>query len=581
MNAETTAGGALRVLIGERRNVGLDVRILGFVGVVAAVAGLVQALVLLLTVRAATALTADLELTSGSLGPFSLDDLSVGETLALAAALVVVLLALEVASVWGQSVLQSSSQRAARRRMLEAFTGASFTGQTALPRGETQQLLNALPSQVASVIGQMGAMVAAALSFLALVAAALLLSPTASVAVVAGVGVLLLLQRPVLIAGRRAADRQTRTQRRLGAMVAERLELTNEVSAFGVGDAAAGPVDDQIRLVAHRLQRLRFLNRLSTVLYRIGALLLVLSMLWLVDASDTDDLVALTGAMLMLLRAVSYGQGVQTGYQALNEATPVVRQLADERRRLAEDTTVAATTVPDSFGALVLDDVSFAYPGQDPTIAGIDLTVDVGDFVAIVGPSGAGKSTLMAMLLGQRPATGGSIELGGVDTRTIDRAWWHRHVAFVPQESRLPSGSLREAVRFHRPWVDDASIEWALDLAGLSDDIAAWDDGLDAEVGQTGDRLSGGQRQRTALARAIAGRPKLLLLDEPTSALDPASEALIRRALESLRGDMTIVVIAHRPDTVRSATRIIRVDDGRVAEVSGDIDEALRGVQDH
>ncbi|MEM8705996.1 MAG: ABC transporter ATP-binding protein [Actinomycetota bacterium] len=581
MNAETTAGGALRVLIGERRNVGLDVRILGFVGVVAAVAGLVQALVLLLTVRAATALTADLELTSGSLGPFSLDDLSVGETLALAAALVVVLLALEVASVWGQSVLQSSSQRAARRRMLEAFTGASFTGQTALPRGETQQLLNALPSQVASVIGQMGAMVAAALSFLALVAAALLLSPTASVAVVAGVGVLLLLQRPVLIAGRRAADRQTRTQRRLGAMVAERLELTNEVSAFGVGDAAAGPVDDQIRLVAHRLQRLRFLNRLSTVLYRIGALLLVLSMLWLVDASDTDDLVALTGAMLMLLRAVSYGQGVQTGYQALNEATPVVRQLADERRRLAEDTTVAATTVPDSFGALVLDDVSFAYPGQDPTIAGIDLTVDVGDFVAIVGPSGAGKSTLMAMLLGQRPATGGSIELGGVDTRTIDRAWWHRHVAFVPQESRLPSGSLREAVRFHRPWVDDASIEWALDLAGLSDDIAAWDDGLDAEVGQTGDRLSGGQRQRTALARAIAGRPKLLLLDEPTSALDPASEALIRRALESLRGDMTIVVIAHRPDTVRSATRIIRVDDGRVVEVSGDIDEALRGVQDH
>lgn len=570
------AGGALRLLLSERRLVGLDSKVLAFVGVTAALAGLVQAAILLLIVRAATALTASADLTSGSLGPLALSDLSVGSTVSLAAGFLVVLFALESVNSWGQAALQATSQRAARRRMLESYSNASFAEQSALPRGDMQQVLNLLPGQVGAVVGQLGAGVSAALSFGVLASAALLLSPSAAVTVVVGVAVLMVLQRPILVAGRRSGDRHTRTQRDFGSLIAERLEISNEVVAFGVGDAAAAPVEEQIRLVSHRLQRLRFLSRMSSVAYRVGALALVLSMLALVARAESSNFAALTGAMLMLLRSVSYGQAVQTGYQALNEAVPVIRQLVAERDRLASDRIDTGSVEPVGFGTVALSGVSFAYPGQAPTLRKVDLSIEPGDFMAVVGPSGSGKSTIMSLLLGLRHPTEGAVELDGVDVRTITNDWWHRHVAFVPQESRLQAGTVRDAIRFFRPWITDSDIERAAVLARIDDEIQRWPAGYDTEVGQSGDRLSGGQRQRIALARALAGRPQLLLLDEPTSALDPTSEVLIREALDSIRGETTIVAIAHRPETVKNATRVVRVEDGVPGEdVDVDIPDAL------
>ncbi|MEM9204103.1 MAG: ABC transporter ATP-binding protein/permease [Actinomycetota bacterium] len=572
----TQAGGALRLLLRERRLVGLDSKVLSFVGVTAAFAGLVQAVILLLIVRAATALTASVELTSGSLGPLALSDLTVGNTVALAGGLLVVLFALESANSWGQAVLQASSQRSARRRMLAAYSKASFAEQSALARGDMQQVLNLLPGQVGAVVGQLGAGVSAALSFVVLAAAALLLSPSAAVTVVVGVGVLMALQRPILIAGRRSGDRHTRSQRDFGTLIAERLEISNEVVSFGVGGAAAAPVEEHIGLVSHRLQRLRFLSRMSSVAYRVGALALVLAMLALVARAESSNFAALTGAMLMLLRSVSYGQAVQTGYQALNEAVPVIRQLVAERDRLTSDRIDTGSIEPAEFGTLALADVSFAYPGQPSTLRHVDLMIEPGDFMAIVGPSGSGKSTIMSLLLGLRHPTAGAVELDGVDVRTITSDWWHRQVAFVPQESRLQAGTVREAIRFFRPWITDTDIERAASLARIGNEIDQWPDGYDTEVGQSGDRLSGGQRQRIALARALAGRPQLLLLDEPTSALDPTSEVLIREALDSIQGETTIVVIAHRPETVKHATRIVRVDAGVPTEASdADLTDAV------
>ena len=184
-----------------------------------------------------------------------------------------------------------------------------------------------------------------------------------------------------------------------------------------------------------------------------------------------------------------------------------------------------------SAAKLTLKNVCKAF-GENIVLDGIDLDIAEGEMVCLIGPSGSGKSTIMSLLLGLRHPTAGAVELDGVDTRSLSRDWWHRHVAFVPQESRLQSGTVREAIRFFRPWITDADVERAAKLARIGDEIEQWPAGYDTEVGQSGDRLSGGQRQRIALARALAGRPQLLLLDEPTSALDPTSEVLIREALD-------------------------------------------------
>lgn len=574
------AGGALRLVFTRRRSIGLNLRFVALVAVMSTAAGLLQAAFLLVIVRVATALTASTELVSGSVGPFSATDLTIGELLTLSAALLVALFALDSVNAWGQAALQARAARSTKRRMVAAYAAADFDAQTGLPRGETQQVVDALPNQVATVAGHLGTGISAALTFLALTGSALLLSPAASITVVVGLLVMLALLRPLLAASRRAGGRHTREQRALGARLAERLELAGEVAAFGVGWSASEPVADQVDVVSRGLERLRFLGLMSSVAYRVGAFAMVLGMLAVVEATETGNLAALTGAMLMLLRSLSYGQAVQTSYQAINGSVPVVRQLLEEHERLVSSAANSgADTRPERFGVLRLERVDFAYRDDSDVVRGLDLTVEPGDFLAIIGPSGSGKSTIMSMLLGIRQPTAGTITLDGVDVTAVDRGWWHRQVAFVPQESRLRSGSFREAIRFYRPWITDAQVEDAARLVRMADEVEGWPEGYETEVGQLGDRLSGGQRQRVALARALAGSPRLLLLDEPTSALDPASEGLIREALESIRHETTVVVIAHRAETVRNASRVLLVGDGGPREVYGDVEAALRGTE--
>lgn len=144
--------------------------------------------------------------------------------------------------------------------------------------------------------------------------------------------------------------------------------------------------------------------------------------------------------------------------------------------------------------------------------------------------------------------------------------WWRERLAYVAQQPRLTSGTVSEAIRFHREGITHEDIRRAAARAHISDDIEAWPDGYETDVGQLGEGVSGGQRQRLALARALAGNPDVLLLDEPTSALDPTSERLIGQTLNSLRGEMTIVVIAHRFNTVERANRVLLINEGRATD---------------
>jgi len=197
----------------------------------------------------------------------------------------------------------------------------------------------------------------------------------------------------------------------------------------------------------------------------------------------------------------------------------------------------------------------------------VSLRLEPGEQLGIVGPTGAGKSTLASILLGLLPPDSGRVLVDGVPLGELDPADWHRQTAWVGQEPRLLTGSVRENIRFLRPDVDDGAIERAADEAALAADLAAWDEGLDRDCGPAGGALSGGQRQRVALARALAGDPALVVLDEPTSALDAHAEAAVRATLESLRGRATAVVIAHRLSTIRACDRVAVLRDGRLVAI--------------
>lgn len=570
------SGAALRSTIRNRGLIGLNRRLLAVVTVLSIAAGLCQAGLLLVIARVASSLTGDNALGVTSIGPFGHVDLDVRTLLSLGFGLVVVLIALEVSISWTQATLQSRAQQAVRKRLLNTYSAAGFDAQNSMPRGEQQHVLNSLTSQASTITGQLGNTLVAAGNFATLAISAFVLSPLAAITVVGGLALMLAVLRPLLHRGRRSGDDHVRAQRRLGATLLERLELAREIRSFGVDEQATADVAQQVDDVAGRYRHLRFLGRMSSVTYRVGAMTMVLLMLGVIDAAGATDFAALTGALLMLLRSLSYGQAAQAAYQTINETLPVVEQLQEEERRLVAAPTTYGKHIPSHFGSLSLHGVGYSYPGGDAVLGGITVTIEPGDFVAVVGPSGSGKSTLMSILLRLREPNMGTMTLNGEPLSAVDAEWWHQNVAYLPQDSKLSSGTVTDAIRFHRDWITDDDIQRAAALAHISAEIEAWPNGYDTEVGQLGEHLSGGQRQRVALARALAGRPSLLLLDEPTSALDPTSERLIAQSLEEVRQHTTLVAIAHRLTTVERATKVIHINSGRMVPTTDDTEYELR-----
>lgn len=566
------SGAALRSTFAKRGLVGIENRLLATVTFLSVLAGLCQAALLLVIASAASSMTRGGEPATASALPFSDASLSASELLSVGLLLVGALVILEVSISWSQATLQARAQASVRKRLLSSYASASFDAQNALPRGDQQHVLNSLTSQASTIAGQLGNTFVAVANFATLAISAFILSPVAAVTVVAGLGLMLALLRPLLRRGRSSGDDHTRAQRQLSATLVERLEVALEVRSFGVDDEITHHVQDEVDAVSSEFRRLRFIGRMSSVTYRVGAMTMVLFMLLVIDRLGSSDLAALTGALLMLLRSLGYGQAAQAAYQVISETLPIVEQLeAEEQRLLTSDTSRTASVTPSEFGSLELRKVGFAYGGGVNVLDDIEFSIDPGDFVAIVGASGSGKSTLMSLLLRLREPTAGELRLGHSNLRDIDTEWWHRQVGYVPQVSKLQSGSVIEAIRFHRDWISDADVRRAAALAHIGDEVEGWPDGFETQVGQLGDQLSGGQRQRIALARALAGKPKLLLLDEPTSSLDPTSERLIGESLENIRHHTTVVAIAHRLTTVEFASKVVHVEGGRVIASTGDV----------
>jgi len=217
-------------------------------------------------------------------------------------------------------------------------------------------------------------------------------------------------------------------------------------------------------------------------------------------------------------------------------------------------------------GRVTLRDVNFEYRPDNPVLKDISFEVQPGEMVALVGPSGAGKSTLVQLLHRFYDPKSGSIQIDGIDIRTVRRASLYRQIGLVPQETILFGGSIKENIRYGKLAATDEEIIAAAKSANAHDFITAFPDAYDTIVGEKGINLSGGQRQRIAIARAILKAPRLLILDEATSSLDNESEAAIQEALDRLMEGRTTFVIAHRLTTIQKADRIFVMDKGRIVE---------------
>ncbi|HUV29935.1 MAG TPA: ABC transporter ATP-binding protein [Acidobacteriota bacterium] len=226
-------------------------------------------------------------------------------------------------------------------------------------------------------------------------------------------------------------------------------------------------------------------------------------------------------------------------------------------------------------GDLVLNDVSFSFPGSPRTIlADVSLAVQAGSTVALVGKIGSGKTWLVNLIPRLVDCTGGGVRLDGRDLREYRLDELRRNIGFVPQEPILFSDTIRNNIVFGRKEISDAVIEWALDVVQLKAELAEFPKGIETEIGVRGMSISGGQKQRLALARALVGKPRILILDDCTSALDSRTEAALWDRLHEVMPGLTAVLITHRPDTLQRADRIFVLEGGRLAE-AGTHDELI------
>ena len=216
-------------------------------------------------------------------------------------------------------------------------------------------------------------------------------------------------------------------------------------------------------------------------------------------------------------------------------------------------------------GSIELRNVSFRYADGEPEVLrGVNLKIEAGESVAIVGPSGCGKTTLIKLMLGVHAPTEGQVLVGGRPLEQLGLRAWRDQVGAVMQDDTLFTGSIADNISFFSPQPDSAWLEQCAGVAAIHDDIQVLPMGYQTLIGDLGSALSGGQTQRLLLARALYKRPQVLLLDEATSSLDVDRERMVNQAVRQLA--LTRVIVAHRPETIASASRVISLHEGRVAQ---------------
>ncbi|MGN8247160.1 thiol reductant ABC exporter subunit CydC [Cellulomonas soli] len=372
-----------------------------------------------------------------------------------------------------------------------------------------------------------------------------------------------------------AAARVRVARGRLAQLVTESLQGVREVLAFGAAgrrrDAAgdlADDVDRGLQSLATWTARRRATNGLLTA----GALATVA----LVGAERVaaGSLDWASYAVACVIALASFGPVL-----AVEDVAPDLEQAFASARRIwaitdaAPATTSPAHPVPLPAGPLEVrfEHVTFGYPTPEdeqppqvpgpPVLVDVDLHVAAGTTTAVVGPSGSGKSTLVSLLTRAWDPDAGRVLLGGLDVRDVSLEDLRRHVAVVGQSTYLFNDTIAANLRLAAPDASDEQLVEACRRAALHETITAMPDGYLTRVGEMGERLSGGQRQRLAIARALLLDAPVLVLDEATSQLDVTTEAEIQDALAEVCRGRTVLVIAHRPGAVRTADRIVRIEE--------------------
>ncbi len=538
---------------------------LSVLGVLSLLSAVFQVSALVLIVPLAKTISDQAHRYRGSLDGLHFD-VGTGTLAIMAAAAVVAAAIVDLAISWTRARVMTRWEFERREAVVSEYLHADYATQASERLG-TLGLLTSYVNRGSSALGSIANGLEAFLTILIFLAGALIINAPAALVLIATLALLSLTLRPVIKRTRRYSQALSSMLLEYGREVTETTRMARDARVFHAID----PLGQHLTGMSHRVAAVRrraaFVNGASSPIYQYLGLLLIVGALGVAQGIHSVNLTQFGAIALLMLRSMSFGQQLQSSYQGFVDCMPYVEKLEAVRVEYQAHQTRDGHVSLEAVHGLELDHVRFSYDGRVDALKDVSASFPLGEIVGIVGPSGSGKSTLSQLILRLREPTGGRVIVNDTAASDYTFASWYRHVSLVPQDPRLLHATVAENIAFLDPRIGHEEVVAAAKAAGVHEVIESLQQGYDTMIGPAFRDLSGGQIQRVGIARALARGAQVLVLDEPTSALDVHSEGVIQATLETLRGTVLVMIIAHRLSTLSICDRILVLQGGEVETI--------------
>ena len=422
--------------------------------------------------------------------------------------------------------------------------------------------------QTGGLLGAVAQAVQSFSGFLMYLIVAINISPMMTLYTLGGGAVIMLIVRPLIRRTRNIGERAAGVEKQFSQFLSEHIIGMKSIKAAGAERVALVGGTAHIRTLRTFSIRQAFVQSVSASVFQPAVLILVVILFILTYRAPGFNVVSFAVALYLIQKIFTYLESGQNALIGISQFLPYAQNVYNFKKMLSEHREQPAEEgKPFIFNhSLSFDHVSFAYAESQPVLTDISFSIVKGETIGLIGPSGAGKTSIADLLLRLFRPTEGTVYLDGMSADDIDVTEWRKHFGYVSQDVFLFNGTIEENIRFYRSELSSDDIIEAAKQSNIYAFIMGLPDGFKTFTGDNGVMLSGGQRQRIALARALAGRPSLLILDEATSALDSASEKLIQESIRNLHGNVTVCIIAHRLSTIEHSDRLFVLDRGKIIE---------------
>lgn len=457
-----------------------------------------------------------------------------------------------------------SFESGVRRRLSHLLTTSAWSTVEDSESGEIHALLWTTVARCREGFTQVISILTSFTSLLLMLIATVVAAKAMIIAIIGGLVLFGLAFRPLISAAKQTSHDLKDSYLWYGQEISEVIAMGREARVLGIQETLESRLSDAGDASADAVAKQTYFSSMMRSGYMNAIYVLAVISLSFLAGMRISNPAPLAATVLLLYRSMTYGQSLQSGLQNIAMTSPFFSELDRWIDKLSskEDDNGRGEKLSE-FRQVEFRDAGLRYPNDHIGISHLTTSIARGESLAVIGPSGSGKSSFVSLLLGLRDHTSGSIRINGLPFDQLDRRSWMGTLALVSQDCILFDATVEENVRAWRDISQERVIS-ALRQANVYDEIVAMERGLGTHVGERGKRLSGGQRQRIALARALAGEPELLILDEPTSALDPGSEQAVRESLLALKGEVTLVIIAHRMSTISICERVLVLERGRL-----------------